>query len=121
MPTFERPIISTMANLQNDERKLTQLHCKEEIIKWLISVLLIDNNSSNQLSSSTSTSGISTGSNFTASTALDHHGSTSTIGTLSGYGESINGQNFARGSVVSNLSTSSTNENNSMYRNYIFF
>ena len=33
MPTFGRPIISTMANLQHDERKLTQLDCKEEIIK----------------------------------------------------------------------------------------
>ncbi len=43
LPTFDRPLL----NSSNDERKLAQLHCKEEIIKWLISVLVIDN--SNQL------------------------------------------------------------------------
>lgn len=42
-PTFERPFMASMGNLTpNDERKLTQLHCKEEIIKWLVSVLLIE-------------------------------------------------------------------------------
>jgi hypothetical protein len=44
LPSFERPILSNLINSNpNDERKLTQLHCKEEIIKWLISILLIDN------------------------------------------------------------------------------
>ena len=37
MPTFERPILASIGSMtSNDERKLTQLHCKEEIIKWLI-------------------------------------------------------------------------------------
>ena len=42
MPTFERPIIPNGNLTTNDERKLVQLHCKEEIIKWLISVLQTD-------------------------------------------------------------------------------
>ena len=114
MPTFERPIISTMANQQNDERKLTQLHCKEEIIKWLISVLLIDT----QLSSATSSSGISCTSNITASTAIDYHGSTSTVGSLTGYDATMNGHSgFARGSIVSSasgISAISMNETSSL-------
>ena len=40
IPSFEKPILSS--GYLNDERKLVQLHCKEEIIKWLISVLQTD-------------------------------------------------------------------------------
>ena len=42
MPAFERPIIMNGNLTSNDERKLVQLHCKEEIIKWLTAVLQTD-------------------------------------------------------------------------------
>ena len=42
LPTFERPIQPNGNLTTNDERKLVQLHCKEEIIKWLIAVLQTD-------------------------------------------------------------------------------
>lgn len=85
MPTFERPILASIGNMtSNDERKLTQLHCKEEIIKWLIGVLLMDPSSTSSSQStntgSASTSGIGSsvqGDSFSIS-------SSSTIGTLIG-------------------------------------
>ena len=42
IPSFERPILASNNMTTNDERKLVQLHCKEEIIKWLISILQTD-------------------------------------------------------------------------------
>jgi len=112
-PTFDRPILST--NLQTDERKLTQLHCKEEIIKWLISVLLIDTPSSIQISSSTSTGGLS-GANSSNLTPPNHsdNSSSSTIGNLTGF-ESANGQRNSNASMTSGiLSGVSNNDNSSM-------
>lgn len=58
--SMERPV------LPNDEKKITQLHCKEEIIKWLISVLLIEPNPNQAAGtpiSSTSTSTLAASSN----------------------------------------------------------
>ena len=83
MPSFERPILGNI--MPNDEKKLAQLNCKEEIIKWLISVLLIEMQPTNQLSTSTSTSGINVtnSTSFTGSSSVSEYGSTSTIGTLS--------------------------------------
>jgi hypothetical protein len=83
MPSFERPILGNI--MPNDEKKLAQLNCKEEIIKWLISVLLIEIQPTNQLSTSTSTSGINVtnSTSFTGSSSVSEYGSTSTIGTLS--------------------------------------
>lgn len=114
MPTFDRPILST--NLQNDERKLTQLHCKEEIIKWLISVLLIDTPSSLQISSSVSTGGLNNGnaSNLTPSNHSEN-GSNSAIGNLTGF-ESVNGHKSSNSSMTSGIfsTISNNNENNSV-------
>ncbi len=81
LPSFERPLQASMGNLtSNDERKLTQLHCKEEIIKWLISVLLID---SSPTSPSTNNFSLAT-SGLGASLQSDQfsNGSSSAIGTL---------------------------------------
>ena len=60
-PSFERPILAATNLTTNDERKLVQLHCKEEIIKWLISVLQTDqlqmmNSGSSQLTLTSSSS-----------------------------------------------------------------
>jgi len=111
MPTFDRPILST--NLQNDERKLTQLHCKEEIIKWLISVLLIDTPSSNQASSSVSTGGLSSGntSNLTPSNHSEN-GLNSTVGNLTGF-ESVNGQKSSNSSMTGGIYSAASNNDNS--------
>ncbi len=92
LPTFERPILASLGNMTStDERKLTQLHCKEEIIKWLISVLLIEgltqSPSKTNLSISTNTATNSTNSTvgssgIGSSIADSHYSSNSTIGTL---------------------------------------
>lgn len=84
MPTFERPILASIGSMTtNDERKLIQLHCKEEIIKWLISVLLIESPLS-QNSSGTTPSSASSG--IGSSIQSDHFSSvsSSSVGTLVG-------------------------------------
>ena len=39
----------------NDERKLIQIHCKEEIIKWIINILMVENDYQSFLSNDTET------------------------------------------------------------------
>ena len=83
MPTFERPILASIGSMTtNDERKLTQLHCKEEIIKWLISVLLIESPLSHQNSTGNTPSTASSG--IGSSIQTDHYSTVSSIGTLVG-------------------------------------
>lgn len=86
LPSFERPILASIGNMTStDERKLTQLHCKEEIIKWLISVLLMDASSSSVQSIGTAaTNNSSATSGLGSSIQTDHYSSSSssTIGTL---------------------------------------
>lgn len=85
MPTFERPILASIGNMtSNDERKLTQLHCKEEIIKWLIGVLLMDSSLTSPKSFGTSTTSSISTSGIGSSMQSDNFssGSSSTIGTL---------------------------------------
>ncbi len=86
LPVFERPILASIGNMtSNDERKLTQLYCKEEIIKWLISVLLMETVANEGVSprmiggsfSSSVTSGV--GSSIPEGYSTN---SSSTIGTL---------------------------------------
>ena len=92
LPSFDRPIHASGGVLtSNDERKLTQLHCKEEIIKWLISVLLIDSNAPASHSANPSIlSSAQTNINTNLSVSTSHisnneqytSASTSTIATL---------------------------------------
>ena len=87
LPTFDRPIMATIGTLTpNDERKLTQLHCKEEIVKWLVSVLLIESSST-----ASTTGSVSGQSNLNASLSVStgtilndqyYASSSSTISTL---------------------------------------
>jgi hypothetical protein len=92
LPSFERPILISMSNVtSNDERKLTQLHCKEEIIKWLIGVLLID---SSPMSPQNATGASLNSSGLGSSVQSDQYSvSSSAIGSLIA--------NFEQNSVVS--------------------
>jgi len=86
LPSFERPILASIGNMTStDERKLTQLCCKEEIIKWLISVLLMDATGCGMPSPRMASGSISSSATSGVGSSIPEHyatSSASTIGTL---------------------------------------
>jgi hypothetical protein len=65
---FDRPITSNI-----DERKQTQIHCKAEIIKWLISTLFIDSSTPSSSYKSSITSISSTLSSGASTASIGSH------------------------------------------------
>lgn len=86
MPSFDKSLITQIPNM-SEEKRQAQLHCKEEIIKWLISsVLLIEiapslDNKSSQFGSQQSSGFVDD--QHSMSTISSLIGSMSTVSTTS--------------------------------------
>lgn len=104
IPNFEHRLGNLMIQSQTDERKLAQLHCKEEIIKWLISVLLIDQTNSTATSNNQINSISTTASYISINSSVNNPSIVSTSGTNS----------ILLGQVSSNNNNNNTNMSSSV-------